>query len=79
MSYIYKKVSSKDQVLNINETAAMTLGIEMALNGLDIGLPVTMTLGTSTILSLIIASVSLETILIFVCKDPWVHPSQDFP
>ena len=49
MSYIHKKVSSKDQVMNINEIAAMTLGIEMVLNGLDIGFPVTMTLDTTTI------------------------------
>ena len=77
MSYIYKKVSTKDQVMNINEIAAMTLGIEMALNGLDIRLTVTMTLGTTTITNNCLRP--LETILIFVCKDPWVHPSQDFP
>ena len=38
--------SLKGQVMNINWLTAVTLGIEMALNGLDICLTVAVSLGT---------------------------------
>ena len=45
---LHTPVSLRDWVMNINQLVAVSLGIEMALNGLDIGLTVSVTLETIT-------------------------------
>ena len=47
-SALHTPVSLRDWFMNINRLVAVSLGIEMALNGLDIGLTVSVTLETIT-------------------------------